>query len=107
RFSRDWSSDVCSSDLTWRRVVSAIEAADEVSLACHVSPDGDALGSMLALGLALRAAGRRVVASFGDRRFAVPRLLRFLPGQDLLVEPRSEERRVGKGGRAGWAADQC
>jgi phosphoesterase RecJ-like protein len=28
-----------------------------------------------------------VVASFGDRRFAVPRLLRFLPGQHLLVEP--------------------
>ena len=74
-------------EATWRRVVSAIEAADEVALACHVSPDGDALGSMLALGLALRAAGRRVVASFGDRRFAVPRLLRFLPGQDLLVEP--------------------
>ena len=74
-------------EATWRRAVSAIEAADEVALACHVSPDGDALGSMLALGLALRAAGRRVVASFGDRRFAVPRLLRFLPGQDLLVEP--------------------
>lgn len=74
-------------EATWRRVVSAVEAADEVALACHVSPDGDALGSMLALGLALRGAGRRVVASFGDRRFAVPRLLRFLPGQDLLVEP--------------------
>jgi len=72
---------------TWRRAIAAIEAADEVALACHVSPDGDALGSMLALGLALRAAGRRVVASFGDRDFAVPRLLRFLPGQDLLVEP--------------------
>jgi len=71
----------------WDRAVAAIERADRVALACHVSPDGDALGSMLALGLALRAAGRRVVASFGDRRFAVPRLLRFLPGQHLLVEP--------------------
>jgi phosphoesterase RecJ-like protein len=69
------------------RAVEAVEAADEVTLACHVSPDGDALGSMLGFGLALRASGRRVVASFGDRRFAVPRLLRFLPGQDLLVEP--------------------
>jgi phosphoesterase RecJ-like protein len=67
--------------------VEAVEGAGEVALACHVSPDGDALGSMLGFGLALRARGRRVVASFGDRRFAVPRLLRFLPGQDLLVEP--------------------
>jgi len=72
---------------TWRRAVAAIESAEEVALACHVSPDGDALGSMLALGLALRGAGRHVVASFGDRHFAVPRLLRFLPGQELLVAP--------------------
>lgn len=71
----------------WTRAVAAVQGATTVALACHVSPDGDALGSMLGFGLALRAAGKEVVASFGDRRFAVPRLLRFLPGQDLLVEP--------------------
>ncbi|MFC7381007.1 DHH family phosphoesterase [Sphaerisporangium rhizosphaerae] len=71
----------------WRRAVALISGAREVALICHVSPDGDALGSMLGFGMALRRAGKRVVASFGDRRFAVPRLLRFLPGQDLLVEP--------------------
>ncbi|MEU8383650.1 bifunctional oligoribonuclease/PAP phosphatase NrnA [Streptosporangium sp. NPDC048865] len=71
----------------WARAVELISAADEIALACHVSPDGDALGSMLGVGLALRAAGKRVTASFGDRRFAVPRLLRFLPGQDLLADP--------------------
>ncbi|WP_231647309.1 DHH family phosphoesterase [Planomonospora sphaerica] len=74
-------------DADWDRAVALISSASEVALACHVSPDGDALGSMLAAGAALRAAGKRVTASFGDRRFAVPRLLRFLPGQDLLVEP--------------------
>ncbi len=74
-------------DADWDRAVELISSAGEVALACHVSPDGDALGSMLAVGAALRAAGKRVTASFGDRRFAVPRLLRFLPGQDLLVEP--------------------
>ncbi|MBG0828791.1 DHH family phosphoesterase [Planomonospora sp. ID67723] len=74
-------------DLDWDRAVELISSADEIALACHVSPDGDALGSMLAAGRALRAAGKRVAASFGDRRFEVPRLLRFLPGQDLLVEP--------------------
>ncbi|MFF3671259.1 DHH family phosphoesterase [Microtetraspora malaysiensis] len=71
----------------WARAVELIASADRIALACHVSPDGDALGSMLGFGLALRGAGKEVVASFGDRRFAVPRLLRFLPGQDLLVDP--------------------
>jgi phosphoesterase RecJ-like protein len=71
----------------WERAVALIQRADTITLACHVSPDGDALGSMLGFGLALRQAGKKVIASFGDRRFAVPRLLRFLPGQELLVEP--------------------
>jgi phosphoesterase RecJ-like protein len=71
----------------WERAVELVRGAGSVALACHVSPDGDALGSMLGFGLALRQAGTDVVASFGDRGFAVPRLLRFLPGQDLLVEP--------------------
>ncbi|WP_433253952.1 DHH family phosphoesterase [Streptosporangium sp. CA-135522] len=71
----------------WDRAVGLISSAEEVALACHISPDGDALGSMLALGLALRAAGKRVTASFGERRFRVPRLLGFLPGQELLAEP--------------------
>lgn len=71
----------------WDRAVGLVASAGEVALACHISPDADALGSMLAVGLALRARGARVAASFGERRFRVPRLLRFLPGQDLLVEP--------------------
>jgi phosphoesterase RecJ-like protein len=51
-----------------------------------VAPDGDALGSMLALAQALRTLGKRCLASFGEP-FAVPAILRFLPGQELLVEP--------------------
>lgn len=62
-----------------------LEAHDEVVLACHVNPDGDALGSMLALGLALRARGTRVLASWGSRPFEVPSPYRDLPGLDLLV----------------------
>ncbi|WP_051712106.1 DHH family phosphoesterase [Spirillospora albida] len=73
-------------DLEWDRAVRLIRAAGEVSLACHVVPDGDALGSMLALGRALRVLGKHVTASFGEP-FGVPASLRFLPGQDILVEP--------------------
>ncbi|PZG16512.1 DHH family phosphoesterase [Nonomuraea aridisoli] len=74
-------------DAQWERALELIGRADEVALACHVTPDGDALGSMLAVAFTLRRMGKRVVASFGDRHFAVPRLLRFLPGQDMLVAP--------------------
>ncbi|HEX6873158.1 MAG TPA: bifunctional oligoribonuclease/PAP phosphatase NrnA [Micromonosporaceae bacterium] len=59
----------------------------EVLLACHVAPDGDALGSMLGFGLGLRQLGfTRVRASF-PAPFEVAEVFRFLPGQELLVAP--------------------
>jgi phosphoesterase RecJ-like protein len=79
------------SEAEWSAAVAALEAADEVALLCHVSPDGDALGSMLGLGAALRARGTRVVASFGtsspSEPTAVPAAYSFLPALDLLVPP--------------------
>lgn len=76
----------------WSRAVSVLSGADEICLACHVRPDGDALGSMLAVAQALGArpgARPHVVASFGDQPFRVPRTLRFLPGLGLLRPPSS------------------
>jgi phosphoesterase RecJ-like protein len=79
------------SEAEWSAAVAALEGAGEVALLCHVSPDGDALGSMLGLGAALRARGTRVVASFGtssaSEPFAVPATYAFLPALDLLVPP--------------------
>jgi phosphoesterase RecJ-like protein len=69
----------------WSAAVALLEAADEVDLVCHVGPDGDALGSMLALGVALRASGKAVRASWGSEPFEVPLPYRGLPGLDLLV----------------------
>ncbi len=71
----------------WRAVVERLTGADRVALACHVSPDGDALGSMLALGQALRSRGTEVVASWGGAPFEVPAAYDFLPAVDLLVPP--------------------
>jgi len=71
----------------WDDVVQRLRRADQVALACHVGPDGDALGSMLGLGLALRALGKRVVGSWGGEPFEVPASYTFLPGLDLLVPP--------------------
>lgn len=71
----------------WAAALSALRDADEVALACHVGPDGDALGSMLALGAALRTLGKRVVASWGGEPFQLPASYAFLPAVELLVPP--------------------
>ena len=77
------------SEADWSSAVKMIDGARQVCLACHVRPDADALGSMLAVAVALagRPGGQEVVASFGDDPFAVPGILRFLPGQSLLRPP--------------------
>lgn len=67
------------------RAVEILAGADQLVLACHVGPDGDALGSMLGLGLAAQGVGKKVVASFGTP-FVVPDAYRFLD-IDLLVPP--------------------
>ena len=51
----------------WARAVKAIDGAAEICLACHIRPDGDALGSMLAVAQALR------VRSAGTARPGQPR----------------------------------
>ncbi len=74
----------------WSRAAKILDSADQVCLACHVRPDADALGSMLALALALTSRPGNtaaVVASFGDEPFAVPAILAFLPGTELLTPP--------------------
>jgi len=71
----------------WGRAVKLVDGADCVCLACHIRPDADALGSMLAVAQALHGRGQRVVASFGDDPFAVPAILRFLPGLEVLSPP--------------------
>ncbi len=71
----------------WQQAVELLAEADRVALACHVTPDGDALGSMLALGIALRSRGVDVVASWGGTPFEVPASYSYLPALDLLVPP--------------------
>ena len=74
------------SDAELARVAAVLRTADQISLACHVNPDGDALGSMLGLFHVLRAAGRDVVATFPPPFIVAPHY-RELPGLDLLTKP--------------------
>lgn len=75
----------------WDRAVEALDAAAAAGrplvLACHVDPDGDALGSMLALHLHLRRKGVEAYATWGSEPFQVPAQYTFLPGLDELTPP--------------------
>ncbi len=63
-----------------------ISGAGHLALACHVAPDGDALGSMLALHHLALAAGVASVASWPEP-FVVAPHYQFLPGLDLVTKP--------------------
>jgi len=60
----------------------AIGESRSIVLACHVNPDGDALGSMLGLALALIPLGKDLVCLSQD---GVPDILRFLPGVERIA----------------------
>ena len=63
-----------------------IRAADHLALACHHHPDGDALGSMLAMHLLCVANGKTSVASW-PAPFVVGPHYEFLPGLDRCTPP--------------------
>ena len=65
-----------------------IAAAQRVLTITHINPDGDAIGSMLGLGLALRAAGKEVVFACAD---PAPEAFMFLPVVgEITARPQGE-----------------
>lgn len=69
----------------WDRAGRQLAESSQIVLACHVSPDGDALGSMLGLGLYLRRLGKQVWTSWGSEDVVRPAAFGFLPGIDDIV----------------------
>ena len=64
------------------KILKCIEESRRFLVASHESPDGDALGSTLALANALREMGKNVVALNCD---GVPAAFDFLPGAETVV----------------------
>jgi bifunctional oligoribonuclease and PAP phosphatase NrnA len=65
-----------------------LEKARNVIIASHVRPDGDAIGSLLGLGLALRDGGKSVQMVLAD---GVPSSFKHLEGSELILkEPTAE-----------------
>ena len=68
------------------RAVAVITEATSIAMACHVAPDGDALGSMLALHHLCRAQGVPSLASWSEP-FVVAPHYEYLPGLDATTKP--------------------
>jgi len=69
---------------TIQALLSAVNAADSILLFPHIAPDGDALGSVLALAMLLKGMDKQVTAVLDG---TVPRQLQFLPCWELFVSP--------------------
>lgn len=72
---------------TYQQIGEIFARYDSFVIMSHVRPDGDAIGSQLALGFALEAAGNRVRMINDD---GLPDNLRFLPGSDRIELPPAE-----------------
>ena len=65
-------------------IARAIRAAESVCICSHISPDGDTIGSALAMKLVLEGMGKRAGVFCQDK---VPDSLRFLTGADEIRPP--------------------
>lgn len=63
--------------------VKLIRSATHIALCAHISPDGDAIGSMLALGSALEKLGKHLLLLCDD---PIPHNLTFLPGVSTIQD---------------------
>lgn len=69
-----------------RRILELIEGASSIAISGHTSPDGDALGSVLGLGLSLmKFFPNKDIALLLADDDPVPRIYRFMEGSDRLV----------------------
>lgn len=69
---------------TFKELKQIIDESSNLLLISHSLPDGDNIGSVLAMTLALKSMGKTVTAISNG---ALPQYYRFLPQSDLLQEP--------------------
>jgi phosphoesterase RecJ-like protein len=64
------------------KLLSFLKEEDDFFIATHINPEGDALGSSIALSMALETLGKKTLVYDRD---AVPDFYRFLPGHERLI----------------------
>ena len=75
-------NDTCSQEIR-----SLLHSSSQPLILAHIRPDGDAIASVLGMGLALQAAGKKVQMVLVD---GIPAKFKFLKGSDLIrkqIEP--------------------
>ncbi len=68
-------------------VLDAVRRAESLLITSHIVPDGDAIGSILGMGLSLISAGKKVYMIVDN---GVPANLSFLSGSSLILQDPSE-----------------
>ena len=78
--------DLTAFEDAFGRIAACIDEAETIAICAHTNPDGDALGSVLALAeiIAVRWPDKQVATLLADPS-PIPRILRFLPGSDRLI----------------------
>ncbi len=97
----------------WQAAAEAIAGAKSILLVSHITPDGDAVGSLLGMAGPLRGMGKDVTAAVDD---GVPPELCFIPGSDavtptveageydlMITLDSSDIERIGRAGAYGMA----
>ncbi|MBV9391403.1 MAG: bifunctional oligoribonuclease/PAP phosphatase NrnA [Verrucomicrobia bacterium] len=69
---------------SFKEIAQAIYGAERIAVLSHVRPDGDAIGSQLALGQSLVSFGKSVVLWNQD---GLPSSMAFLPHSELVTKP--------------------
>ena len=94
------NGDASEIELATRAIVAGLAAGDRFLITTHEGPDGDALGSTLALHEALTQRGKDSVMFLAEKELPLPIEYRFLPLQEVfheapadLSEPRGSHRR--------------
>jgi phosphoesterase RecJ-like protein len=64
------------------KAIEIISSSKNIAIASHLNPDGDAIGSLLSLGLGLKQLGKKINMVSYD---GVPKKYRGLPGADEIV----------------------
>lgn len=65
----------------WQNAASAIQSAERILVVTHLRPDGDAMGSSLGLGLALRQMGKDVTIAVD---LGTPEFFSWMPSSDKI-----------------------
>ncbi len=94
-----------------KKIIQQLAKSERVVLASHTNPDGDAIGALLALGIALEKLGCEVVRY---NESSIPEVYRFLPTVDRIQKKLTDWRRFdtavildcGVLSRVGAAADE-